>query len=500
MTAETAEVSVDPAAGTLRARATMTVSPEGVRWLPIDLDLLALDDDGKPLETRGYTLDGLEQDGNAVPFRIVGEAAVVVAEIDPSKTATTLSLAFHGPPGEPIDYLTPDEMLLHEAQAWLPILERTDAEFDLTVEYPAGFQVLMQGDPSPKKLGQGRFSQRALSHGARPPTVFGRPRYTMERVDLGDAKVTIAVGPDEAGKAPQIAKDIAKTHEGLSVLGPLPAKDLRIVESTPPAEMAAVGGRSFIALGPDGLDRLIIAHELAHSWFGGLVPSTAKGDWGGQWPEPLAEFSVSWTVDEPTAARKRKEWSDCYAHDFGPEEPLRAARNMGTERPLLYCKGPLLLAALEHRIGRPAMQQALKTFVATRANQPSSWEDILEAIHSAAGADAADWLRARLALRGAPVFYILSPKLDGPDVTFDLGRDDADQTLPEEIDLAVVDQAGKELSRTLIRSASAHTPVKVPVGADAAAIVLDPDSRAVWKHGRSESATRWAITHPPREP
>jgi aminopeptidase N len=65
-------------------------------------------------------------------------------------------------------------------------------------------------------------------------------------------------------------------------------------------------------------------------------------------------------------------------------------------------KGPLVLWALEHRIGRPAVAAALRAFVAARAGQPATWDDLIAAVTATAGPDTAHWLAAALGAAGLP--------------------------------------------------------------------------------------------------
>lgn len=491
LTRHVARVRVDPAASRITGDAILTIETGGERWVPVELDLSDPEEPSSP----GFTPRSVGIAGvGAIPFHPVRTANAFVVDFGAAPPPRIeLAVGWDGTPAPVLNVLVPDEALLHEAQPWMPVLTNADdADFDLAMEEPKDFEVLVEGDPAPRALPGGWKERRTRFRADHGATVFGAPRYERKTLALEGVRVVIAVRPELASRLPVLADDIAATYAGLKVLGPLPSAHLRIVECRQMPGVVAVGGRSFLGLGHrKGLERNTVAHELAHNWFGGIIESTFRGDWGGQWPEPLAEYVVQWTLSEDHARAQREEWAACYARPLGDEGPIRAARNVpGTAgQPLLYCKGPLVLAGLEARIGRAKMQEAFAAFVRERAGKPSNWEHLAAAIGTAAGPEHEEWLRRRLSRVVSSTWTIdgLAVK-DGVATGTLLQRVEWNtEDLAEDVELGFLNATGDPAgSPSVVQVAGRTTSFRISVPPGATRLVIDPRVVLPRKYGKSE--------------
>lgn len=159
---------------------------------------------------------------------------------------------------------------------------------------------------------------------------------------------------------------------------------------------------SFSLVGDDELARerddpssaWIIAHELAHQWWGNLVTCAT---WRDFWlNEGIATFMVAaWKehsagpaayARELDAARRRVE----RARAQGFDKPLRWAGeypSLGTRRAIQYSKGALFLAHLREAIGDAAFWKGLGRFTQRHAGGTVTSADLQDAMEKASGRD-----------------------------------------------------------------------------------------------------------------
>lgn len=484
-----ARVRVDPARHFLEGEAELTVENDGERFVAVDLDVATADPEETFPDANGYRLDAVEVDGKAAAFEVIARADVIVVEVDPAKPRTKLRFAWRGAPSGTINRLDADALLLHEAQPWIPVMPKTEAELDIVLEHPARFDVIAE---SATEISRERLRMR-IARADRGTTLVGAPELVRKTVDLGGVKAIVALTPKRKERLDELAEATRLSLESMKILGALPSPELRIVESPVPPGVKALGGRSFLALGASGLTHQTIAHELAHSWFGGAVTTTYRGEWGGEWPESLAEYVVLWTLDDTRARKERRGWSECY----GPlrtddEGEVRSSRKSNAQSiTLLYCKGPMIMAGLEARAGRDVVRRSLARFVADAKGEPASWEHVVAAVRAEAGAAHADWLADRLSRGRGPAITIEDLKRDGAKVTGAIVQrfgSHQPARFDERLALRFEDAEGKKTGDDVtIELKDRTTPLALDAPKDARRIVIDPDYLIPWKYSAPEA-------------
>lgn len=161
----------------------------------------------------------------------------------------------------------------------------------------------------------------------------------------------------------------------------------------------------------------VIAHELAHQWFGNLV--TMRW-WNDLWlNESFATLMSYMAVDalEPS-------WNTWL--DFSIEESILALRRdsidgvqpvqvdvhhpdeIGTlfDGAIVYAKGSRLLRMLQHYVGDEAFQSALKTYFKQHAYSNTVAVDLWNAVAKVTGKDISELMHAWLSQPGYPVVSV----------------------------------------------------------------------------------------------
>ena len=155
----------------------------------------------------------------------------------------------------------------------------------------------------------------------------------------------------------------------------------------------------------------MIAHELTHGWWGGIIPVSHDSLYKGQWNETLAEYTSSWILETDEAYQLRKKWSQNYASiedgsDISILEIGSYSAHWKINEAITYHKGALLMALLEDRVGLVSIKKVLNLFIEKRTGKPSSWEHFLDELKKHCGKETSDWFREWLSNRSAPSFTL----------------------------------------------------------------------------------------------
>ena len=219
---------------------------------------------------------------------------------------------------------------------------------------------------------------------------------------------------------------------------------------------------------------IVIAHEMAHMWFGDLV--TMRW-WNDVWlSESFAEYmgfrvladATSFTGTWTTFALARKTGGydadqRASAHPVAPEprEVPDTDAALASYDGISYAKGASALRQLVAWLGWPVFLAGINDYFARYRFGCATLADLLDCLSRASGADVAEWARAWLRSAGVDTLTVSRPEPPGRVgcISHVGGR-------PHRVWLGVYDEGPGQLTLR------ARVPVQVP--ADAAAVVLPP--------------------------
>jgi hypothetical protein len=308
---------------------------------------------------------------------------------------------------------------------WYPHAGTVDrAPYDVTFRWPKGLDLLasghrMEGGESPDGT---RWERRTLDR----PTdgfTFEVGKFRTETLTAGHVKVTLAF--DAEGRSlheKEVREEIARTvTDALGYFeeqfGPYPLDEMTVVTVPRDYSQALLG---FVTLSNFmmadfgvwnqflGFEdrRTVIAHELAHQWWGHQVGWKSYRD---QWiSEAMANYAALRYARTRLKGEEKPQfgptsgWQDALTtttedgrviESLGPVvlgQRLYSSRASDAYEPIVYRKGAVILDMLARSMGEDNFVKVLQQVVKAAANRPISTEDFLDLVERSTGSDF-DW-------------------------------------------------------------------------------------------------------------
>ena len=161
----------------------------------------------------------------------------------------------------------------------------------------------------------------------------------------------------------------------------------------------------------------VIAHELAHQWFGNLVTMEWWNDlWLNESFATLMEYLAidalhpEWNIwldfatNESIAALRRDAIDGVQAVQVGVNHPDEISTLF--DGAIVYAKGARLLRMIQHFIGDEAFQQGLKAYFQKHAYKNTIGNDLWDELATASGKDIASIMNTWISQPGYPVLTV----------------------------------------------------------------------------------------------
>lgn len=359
--------------------------------------------------------------------------------------------------------------------------------------------------------------RRYAEYGGRllPALGFASARYDITRTQLGDVDVEVYHDPQHARAVPTLIETLRRGFDYYGrEFGPYQLDYFRIAEyprySTRVralAGMVAFAERSgFDADFPPGTTDMVVAHELAHMWWGGQIRS-ARVQGQQVLNEGLASYAAMMLI-EATQGREavrqpqrdlRHQYLDSVSRTGEIELPVVRAQFGSTA----YGKAALSMYALSHAAGSEPVHRGLRNFIVNHGNRPVPFpttRELVAELRAATGPDF-DALITDLFERAAYQEFAvrggaLRAGASGQQVTLDLelrqyvaeaggSEREVPLTLPLEIEFTGADPDQKLLVRRQLPSGSQQITVDLPW--KPVSVTLDPYALALDRYPEDDS-------------
>ncbi|MFH8610282.1 M1 family metallopeptidase [Streptomyces sp. NPDC018029] len=407
------EVDFDVASGVLQGLARLEIA------VSVDVPAIALD---FGLPAREVVVDGSTVAPKALPGKLVVEPGTGFGA-----GRHHVEIAYAGSPGEveirgerswlntPLGALAAREP--HAAAFWFPTNDHPSRKgtYDLTITVPRGFVAIAPG----RLVEHSRTSQvdRFRWVTAEPVASYlyslliDRMRIELDTLDDGGLQWVSAYGDGVTEHAPMARASIETTPAVRAwletLLGPYPFDAIGGVVTRMAGPHALetqthpIYGDRFFG---QSLDSYVVAHEMAHHWFGNSVSLSA---WNDIWlSEGIATY-LSWmwseendegTTDELFGSFYQLRAADTDYWRVPPGDPS-PAHLLSTQ---VYERGAMAAHVLRRSIGDDAFFNCLRTWCDAHRHHHGSLQQFLATVASAGGADVAALLRPWLFARRCP--------------------------------------------------------------------------------------------------
>lgn len=234
----------------------------------------------------------------------------------------------------------------------------------------------------------------------------------------------------------------------------------------------------------------LIAHELAHQWFGNKV--TAKG-WQNIWvSEGFAEFLHALSLEHIEGAEAYKDWRVDKVHRitqqpggtvYVPEEDTLSVDRVFDQR-LSYDKGSMIVHMLRRKVGDGDFFQGLRNYL----NDPelayafASIDDVRQALENEAGLDLKEFFNQWIYGEGYPTYALKWQQIDNQEVSLQLSQE---TSVPEsvsffknEVPIRLIGSEGEVLDTSLTPQTN-HEEFIIPTNFTVDTILIDPETEII---------------------
>jgi aminopeptidase N len=353
-------------------------------------------------------IDAAAVDGRAA--RVTSDRrgiAIALPSPLPRGRSVTITLLYHGIPRRGVAATATSMYTSYFACDWMICLQDAPgdkARFELDLRVPAGMSSLAAG----RMTGSAKADGGAVIHrwrSTRPYSAylfgFAIGPFTSSTTRSGGAEFTYLGEGATGSELERLFADTPAMAAFFSDKAGVPLPDGRYAqllvggrEAQEAATYSLIGRGELERSSADPASQWVIAHELAHQWWGNLVTADS---WQHFWlNEGITTFmTAAWKEHRFGASAYRAELEGARtrldrAREAGWDRPLAYAGaypDLGTRRAIQYSKGALFMDHLRTLLGEEAFWGGLKAFTRRHAGGRVASIDLQLAMERAAGRD-----------------------------------------------------------------------------------------------------------------
>ena len=393
------------------------------------------------------------------------------------------------------------------ARTAFPVFDQPDlkAHWDLSLELPGAWAAMSSASIADTVEKGDRKTVRFTRSERLSTYVFSfiAGRFDLITREIQGRPMTLLHREPDAQKVARNADEIFRLHE--AALGwladytgiPLPYEklDIALIPAHPYGGMEHAGAIQYRAdrlwLDEGASDRAylrrasLIAHEVAHMWFGNLVTMRWFDD---VWTKEVFANFMAAKIVNPSFPDIDHDLNFLLGHHPGAysidrtaganaiRQPLENLNQAGQlYGPIIYDKAPIMMRQLERLLGESAFQAGTREYLERFSHANASWPELIEIYDTRVPEDVADWSDTWVNSPGRPVFELeTDPEtVDGDPVLRQKDRENGDRTWPQSFQ--ILDTSRNELPQTRLSSRATITPIPEAFAPEPGRLILNSD-------------------------
>jgi len=501
------EATLDPALGTLRARAVLVVGRA-----PAEISLAArFAVDGVALNGRQDALAGTLRDG------------LHVWRLPAADRERRIEIAWHGTLDPLDETLSHRDTLGHTrpvagargsflpgAARWHPALGEALEGYRVTIDVPDAQRALVAGRLLDERVSGGRYRARfAYPHPALDIDLIAGPYHIEDRevrTAAGSAvRLRTYFHPEIAALGPGYLDAVPGYLDRYEAwIGAYPHTEFSVVSSPTPTGFG-MPSLTYLGIGVLRLPFIrftSLGHEVLHNWWGnGVHVDPAQGNWS----EGLTTFMADYRYQEERGAQAARDLRLAWLRDFaalppGEDRPLAqfVARHHGASQIVGYHKAAMTFFMLRELIGELAFDAGIREFWRAQRFRAASWDDLQRAFEQAAGRDLSAFFAQWLQRSGAPALRLLEARARQEGASWQVTATLAQDATPYRLRVPLLAHTDQGVHTELVELQRARESVAFRTAARPRALELDPELR-LFRHlapGEAPPILRQAMLDP----
>ncbi len=355
-----------------------------------------------------YVIDSISSSGKPLAYK---QAGGFVAVSFPNADRAVLDLSYHAKvEGSNEDYVLKDQAAL--TSYWYPHIGRLPATHGVSITVPKGWTAIGQGEPLAKQSHASSTTYTFSNHLAVCYFTVAAGKFTVTTAQIGGIPISAYLIHPNSTRAKSAIKTAGESIQWFARhFGPFPYKRYAVIESDP--YPAALECYSFTLCGKPMIP-LALVHEVAHTWWGGVVPNTYTRS---LWNESFAEYSdgLYSRINHGEGVHEfNTQMAGMLTPLFKRVSLLKARDAMEPAQSAVgYGKGSLVLENLERMLGTEKMLACMKRFVQKhKPGEDAEWQDFIEAVAEVAGKEWAGYFPSWLERTDFPEYRLNAVRVE----------------------------------------------------------------------------------------